>query len=445
MGAERVGSGEAASELQAEEAASAGPRSVEGTPPIGRFTDLGPTFGAGAVTALVGFSSSFAVVIAGLRAVGASEKQAASGLFTICVLMGVCGIVFSVRHRMPISIAWSTPGAALLVSVGAGRTHSGHGGAAGYREVLGAFVLTGILLAVTGFSRTLTRWIAAIPAAISAAMLAGVIAPICLESAQAAVHLPRLALPAIGVWVVLGRFAKRWAVPAALAAAFIGLAFDPATSGHLTGGLLPTLAATGPRFDVKTLISLAIPLYLVTMASQNLAGIAVMRGYGYEPPIREVLLGTGAATTLGAVSGGTPINFAAITAALAASPDSHRDPGRRWIASTTAGALYITLGLGAATATALLIAAPPLLIEGVAGLALLPALGSSLTSALSESRYREPATATFVTTASGVTVAGIGAAFWGLLIGLGLLAISTSREHAAIVTSRRVDPRPDGG
>src|SRR3954471_5618999 len=131
--------------MSAVESSESPPGSITGTPDAGgRLAGLGPTFGAGVVTALVGFSSSFAVVIAGLRAVGATEKQAASGLFTISVLMGLCGIVFSVRHRMPISIAWSTPGAALLVSVGAGRAHSGHGGAGGYREVLGAFVLTGI-------------------------------------------------------------------------------------------------------------------------------------------------------------------------------------------------------------------------------------------------------------------------------------------------------------
>ncbi|GAA2017766.1 benzoate/H(+) symporter BenE family transporter [Catenulispora yoronensis] len=410
------------------ESGSIGGTSADGAEPSGggRLAGLGPTFGAGVVTALVGFSSSFAVVIAGLRAVGATERQAASGLLVVCVLMGATAIVFSVRHRMPISIAWSTPGAALLVSVGAGRAHSGHGGATGYREAVGAFLVTGLLIAVTGLSRTLTRWIAAIPAPISAAMLAGVIAPICLESAQAAVHLPRLALPAIAVWVLLGRLAKRWAVPAALATAFIGLALDPTTRGHLTGGLLPTLTTAAPHFDPGTLISLAVPLYLVTMASQNLAGIAVMRSYGYEPPIREVLIGTGTASTLAAPLGGIPINFAAITAALAASPDSHHDPRRRWIAATTAGALYIALGLSAAMATTLLIAAPPLLIEGVAGLALLPALGASLTTALSDTRHREAATAAFVTTASGITIAGIGAPFWGLLTGLTLLALSTS-------------------
>jgi benzoate membrane transport protein len=401
--------------------------------PARRLPGLAPTIGAGVVTALVGFTSSFAVVIAGLRAVGATERQAASGLLVLSVLMGAAGMVFSARHRMPISIAWSTPGAALLVSVGAGRAHSGHAGATGYREALGAFALAGLLTLITGFSRTLTRWIATIPAPVSAAMLAGVIAPICFESAQAAVRLPRLALPAVAVWIILGRVAKRWAVPASLATAFLGLALDPATRGHLTGSLLPALTATTPRFDIGTLISLAIPLYLVTMASQNLAGIAVMRTYGYEPPIREVLMGTGAATTLGAPFGGIAINFAAITAALAASPDSHRDPHRRWIAAATAGALYIVLGLGAAAATALLIAAPPLLIEGVAGLALLPALGGALTTALSEVRLREPATAAFVTTASGVTVAGVGAAFWGLVVGLGLLVVSRFRVRATPV------------
>jgi benzoate membrane transport protein len=329
--------------------------------------------------------------------------------------MGLAGVVFSLRYRQPISIAWSTPGAALLISVGAV-----HGG---YREALGAFAIAGLLTALTGLSRTLTRWIATIPTPISAAMLAGVLLPICLQPVQAAVHVPRLALPAIAVWLILGRFAKRWAIPATLLTALLGLALDKSTRGHLTGGLLPKLVLTTPGLSLGTLISLAIPLYLVTMASQNLPGVAVMKTYGYDPPIRSVLIGTGTATTLGAPFGAISINFAAITAALAASPDSHRDPQKRWIASATAGTLCILLGLTASAATALLLTAPPMLIEGVAGLALLGALGNALTTALTDTSTKEAAVATFAVTASGITVGGIGAPFWGLITGLALLAI----------------------
>ena len=411
---------------------------ASGVEPAPGRDSIAPTIGAGLVTALVGFTSSFALIIAGLRALGATQSQAASGLLSLSVLMGLAGIAFSLRHRMPISIAWSTPGAALIVSVGVSRSHGGHAGAVGYREALGAFAVAGILTVATGSSRTLTRWIAAIPAPISAAMLAGVIGPICLESAQSAVRLPRLALPAIAVWIVFGRLAKRWAVPAALAAALIGIALDPATRGHISGGLLPKLVYTTPKFDAGTLISLAIPLYLVTMASQNLPGIAVMRTYGYEPPIRSVLIGTGTATTLGAPFGVISINFAAITAALSASPDAHRNPRKRWIAAATAGGLYILLGLAASAATVMLLSAPPLLIEGVAGLALLGALASALTSALTDDSHKEAAIATFVVTASGINVAGIGAPFWGLLTGLTLLALRSAGLP-------RVDPKPSDG
>jgi benzoate membrane transport protein len=413
-------------------------RATEGEPSrASQRSDLLQPIGAGFVTAIVGFASSFSLVIAGLRAVGADRAQAASGLLVLCVLMGLLAIGLGIRYRQPISIAWSTPGAALLVSVGLP-----HGG---YREALGAFVVAGLLTVLTGLSRTLTRWIASIPAPLSSAMLAGVLLPICLAPVQAAVHLPRLALPAIVVWVMLGRFARRWAVPGALAAALAGLALDPSTRGHLGGSLLPRLVVTTPGFSIGTLISLAVPLYLVTMASQNLPGVAVLKSHGYDPPVRQVLIGTGAATALGAAAGALSVNFAAITAALAASPDAHRDPRKRWIASTTAGAVYVVAGLGAGVATALLLTAPPLLIEAVAGLALLGALGNALTAALADATKKEPAVATFVVTASGTTVAGIGAPFWGLLVGLALTVVTwmnvsprTSKDQPPTDN----DPRP---
>jgi benzoate membrane transport protein len=304
------------------------------------------TVWTGVMAAVVGFASSFAVVVAGLRGVGADQGEATSGLLTLCVAMGVLGIGLGMRYRQPISIVWSTPGAAMLVT--AGRQPGG------YRYAVGAFVVAGGLMLLTGLSGRLGRLIAAIPAPIAAAMLAGVLLQICLAPARAAVQLPALALPVIAAWLLLSRFARRWAIPGALVVALAGIAWRPGPQGaDISGSLLPSLTFTMPAFSVGSLIGLGVPLYLVTMASQNLPGAAVLATYGYEAPMRPVLLSTGAATVLGAPFGGFSVNLAAITAALAAGPDAHPLPERRWIASVTAGGAYLVFGLCAGSATLL--------------------------------------------------------------------------------------------
>ncbi|MFE2428405.1 benzoate/H(+) symporter BenE family transporter [Streptomyces sp. NPDC059373] len=376
------------------------------------------TVWTGVVAAVVGFASSFAVVVAGLRAVGADQGEATSGLFMLCVAMGALGIGLGLRYRQPISIVWSTPGAAMLVA--AGRQPGG------YRYAVGAFVVAGGLMLLTGLSGRLGRLIAAIPAPIAAAMLAGVLLQICLAPARAAVQLPALALPVIAAWLLLSRFARRWAIPGALVVALAGIAWHPGTQGaHISGSLLPSLTFTMPAFGAGSLIGLGVPLYLVTMASQNLPGAAVLATYGYRPPMRPVLLSTGAATVLGAPFGGFSVNLAAITAALAAGPDAHPLPERRWVASVTAGGAYLVFGLCAGSATLLLAAAPPLLIEAVAGLALLGALSGALGAAMADPERREAAMVAFAVSASGITVAGVSAPFWGLLAGLTTLAALT--------------------
>ncbi|MDX6346189.1 MAG: benzoate rane transport protein [Streptomyces sp.] len=380
--------------------------------------DLGRPVRTGIVAAVVGFASSFAVVVAGLRGVGADQGEATSGLLTLCVAMGVLGIGLGLRYRQPISIVWSTPGAAMLVA--AGRQPGG------YRYAVGAFVVAGGLMLLTGLSGRLGRLIAAIPAPIAAAMLAGVLLQICLAPARAAVQLPALALPVIAAWLLLSRFARRWAIPGALVVALAGIAWRPGPQGaDISGSLLPSLTFTMPAFSVGSLIGLGVPLYLVTMASQNLPGAAVLATYGYEAPMRPVLLSTGAATVLGAPFGGFSVNLAAITAALAAGPDAHPLPERRWIASVTAGGAYLVFGLCAGSATLLLAAAPPLLIEAVAGLALLGALSGALGAAMADPGRREAAMVAFAVSASGITVAGVSAPFWGLLAGLTTLAALT--------------------
>ena len=379
---------------------------------------------AGGVASFVGFASTFAVVLAGLRSVGASPGQAASGLLAVCVVMGVTTIVLSVRTRTPVLLAWSTPGAALLVSAGPPD--------GGWPAAVGAFVACGVLLALTGLWGALGRAIARIPVPIASAMLAGVLLPLCLAPVRAAVDIPLAAGPVIGTWALLTVGARRWAVPGALAVAVVVvLVSEPLQAGPT--GALPVLAGVVPAFSPAALIGIAIPLYVVTMASQNVPGMGVLAAYGYRPPLRPVLVATGAATVAGAPFGAFAVNLAAITAALTAGPDAHAEPARRWIAAAASGVAYLGLGLGAGLATALVASAPSGLIEAVAGLALLGALGGALTAALDGPALREPAVVTFVVSASSVTALGVSAAFWGLLAGLALLGL------------QRVGSRPAGG
>jgi benzoate membrane transport protein len=362
---------------------------------------------AGVVTALVGFSSAFAVVLTGLRAAGADERQAASGLLVLCLACGLVTVALGLRHRIPISIAWSTPGAALLISSGPPP--------GGFPAAVGAFLVCGVLVVVAGLVPAVGRLIALIPVPIASAMLAGVLVELCLAPVRALAEVPLLAAPVIAVWALVGRFARTWAVPAALvvAAGAIGL-----TGPGLDGvALAPAFVWTTPTFDLSTVVGLGVPLFLVTMASQNVPGAAVLAQYGYSAPMRPILTTTGLATIVCAPLGGHAVNLAAISAALAAGPDAHPDPRRRFIASVTAGVGLAILGLGAGLATALLVLSPPVLIEAVAGLALLGALAAALSSAVSEPGSREAAAITFVVTAAGVGFLGVGAAFWGLLAG----------------------------
>jgi benzoate membrane transport protein len=373
---------------------------------------------AGIVAAVVGYASSFAVVLAGLRGAGASEAQSASGLLALCVAMGLLSIVLATTTRMPITIAWSTPGAALLASAGVP--------AGGYPAALGAFAVSGLLIVLAGFWRPLARAISAIPTALASAMLAGVLLSLCLAPVHAAVERPGLAAPVIVTWALLTRFARPWAVPGALAAAAVAVALGE--SPDLGGvSLAPQLALTVPHLTAGALVGTALPLFIVTMTSQNVTGMGVLASFGYRPSLRRVLATTGAATAAVAPFGGHAINLGAITAALTAGPDAGPDPQRRWIASVANGGAYVVLGIGAGAATTLLGVVPPLLIEAVAGLALLGALAGAIATAVADPRHREAATVTLVVSASGTTALGISAPFWGLCAGLALLALARVR------------------
>jgi benzoate membrane transport protein len=376
---------------------------------------------AGLLAAVVGFSSTFALVLHGYAVVGATPAQAAGALLILCLAQGLLAAAMSLRWRMPITLAWSTPGSALLAATGALE--------GGFAAATGAFVAAAALILAAGLWKPFGRAVAAIPTPLASAMLAGILFEICLAPVRATATMPLLALPVVLAWALAWRFARLYAVPVAvLAAGVVLFVAVPMPGGGLAGPAMAWPEFVAPRFSLGAVVGLAVPLFLVTMASQNVPGLAVMHAHGYRPEPGAVFTATGVTSLLIAPLGAHPINLAAITAALCAGRDAHPDPARRWIASVASGAGYVVLGLGAGLAAAFIAAAPPLLIQTVAGLALLGTLGGALTSAAASERDRLAAMATFVTTASGVTVLGIGAAFWGLLAGGALMLLDRLRR-----------------
>jgi benzoate membrane transport protein len=369
--------------------------------------------GAGLFAAVVGYCSSVAVVIHGLSAIGASEAEITSALVAVSVLMGASGILLSLGLRMPISVAWSTPGMALLSSMTALP--------GGFAAATGAFVVVGALIVVAGLWAPLGRAASAIPRPIANGMLAGILLKLCLAPfvAIGSVGLPALAV--VVVWLAVGRFRRLWAAPASLAVALAMIAFQ--TDVDLPDRLLPSLAFVTPDFEWQALISIALPLFVVTMASQNIPGFAVLASFGYRPPPRPIFLLTGAASSVAALFGGPTINLAAITAALCSGPDAHPDPARRWLAAVVNGTAYGVFAFFATIATLLVTRSSPALIEAVAGLALIGAMATAMLAAVQEEDDRLPAIATFLVTASGLTLFGIGSAFWGLVAGLIVLTV----------------------
>ena len=364
---------------------------------------------AGFIAAISGFASSFALVIAGLVAVGASPAEASSGLLAVCLATAVVSTVAALWFRVPMAIAWSTPGAAVLLAA------AGHG--IRFSDAVGAFLVSAALVVVSGLWPALGRAITSIPKPLASALLAGVLFPICVAPITAVAQLPLLAGPIVVVWLILFRLAPRWAVPAAMLTAIVAVLASAGTDWLADAQIAPTLALVGPTFDPFTILSLGLPLFIVTMAGQNIPGFVVLTTNGYRVGHRFPLVATGLGSAGAALFGGHAINLGAITAAIMAGDESHPDPAKRWTATLTNGLLYIPLGLGAGVAVALVGAAPAILITAVAGLAVLGALVTSIVGALEDPAHRITAIVTFLVVASGVVVAGIGSAFWGLVVG----------------------------
>lgn len=371
---------------------------------------------AGLLSAFVGFASSFAVIVQGLKAVGASQAEAASGLMALSIAMGLCAIWLSLRSRLPISIAWSTPGGALLATTGAVES--------GFSAAAGAFLVSGLLIVLAGSWPRLGRWVAAIPPALANAMLAGVLLGLCLAPVKAVAELPAFGLAIVITWAVVAKVRRLYAVPAAVVVTVALIAATTSVTPDALGSIWPDPVIVVPTFSPAALIGIALPLFIVTMASQNIPGMAVLHANGYRPDAGPLFRTTGLFSLMSAPFGGHAVNLAAITAAMCAGEDAHPDPRRRYWAAVVAGIGYILFGLAATVATAFISASPPVLIQAVAGLALLGAFGSALMGAMADPRDREAAVITFLVTGSGLTFFGISGAFWGLVAGGAVLALT---------------------
>lgn len=373
---------------------------------------------AALVAALVGFGSTVALVLSAATALGASPAQTASWLLAVALAKALGSAVLSTATRIPVVLAWSTPGAA-LIAASSGITMP---------QAVAAFALAGILVILTGAIRPLGTLIALIPDGIAAAMLAGVLLPFCLKGAATVEAAPALILPMLAVFLAVRLANPALAVLAALA---LGLALAFGTGAALLPALalpLPSLAYIAPAFDLASLIGLGLPIYLVTMASQNLPGFATLRAAGYEPPVRPALLVTGALSTLTAFVGAHMVNMAAITAAICLGDDVHPDRSQRWKVGLAYAGCWVLLGLSAPLIITLLAALPPEVMVALVGLALLSPLMGALTGAFAHPQQRFAATMTLATTASGVAAFGIGAAFWGLLAGIGVHLLERFRR-----------------
>ncbi len=366
-------------------------------------------FSAGLIAVLVGYTSSAPIVFEAARAAGATPAEVASWLWALGLGMGVTCIGLSLATRTPVLTAWSTPGAALLAT-------SLHG--VSMAQAVGAFVFAAAAAALVGFSGTFERLMRRVPSSLASAMLAGVLLQFGIDLFGLFGDHRALVGTMLAAFVLARRFAPRYAVPLTLAA---GIAVAAALGQLHLGGVPLRLARpllTWPQWHLGTIVGIGVPLFLVTMASQNMPGLVVLRSNGYHVPASPLVGATGLTGVLLAPFGGFSFNLAAITAAICMSPNAHPDPAQRWRASVWAGMFYLATGVFGATMAALLAAFPAALIGAVAGLALLGTIGTSLHGALADPRERDAALITFLLTASGLTVLGLGSAFWGLLAGL---------------------------
>ncbi len=381
---------------------------------------------AALVAVLVGFGGTLAVVVQAAAHLGATQAQTASWVSALCLAIAGTSIVLSVRYRMPVITAWSLAGAVLIAAAPPG---------VDMPAAIGAFMVSASLMLLAGLVPALGNAIARLPASIAGAMLAGLLLRFVLGVFQAAQGSPILVLPLLAVFLV-ARLVHAASAPLVVIAMGVPLALALGLPMPLPAGLeLSVLVPVAPQFDLSAILGLGVPLFLVTMATQQIAGAAVLRTAGYVPPVRGALLTTGAASLVGAPFGCYSANLSSVTAALCTGPDAHPDPARRWMTGPVYGLLYLALAASGASFVQVFTALPPALVATVAGVALVGPLTGALASAMGHEQERFAAVLAFGVTASGVSLLGIGAAFWGLTAGL--LALGLQRAERRL---RRLNP-----
>jgi len=370
------------------------------------------------VAAIVGFGGTLAIIIAAATAVGATQDQTASWVTAICLAMAVESLWLSWQTKMPVITAWSTPGAA-LIAASSGFTMA---------DAVGAFVITALMLIATGLITPLTRLISRIPASVASGMLAGIVLVFVTNAVKAVPMDPWFVLPLVAAFFILRLFNPALSVLAVLVGGS-AIAFVSGRDGGLPTPAIPTLTLIAPEFSLVSAIGLAVPLYLVTMASQNLSGLAVLKAAGYEPQAGPLIWVTGLISLVSAPFGASTTNLAAISAAICTGPDVHPDPAERWKTGPFYALAYLVFALFGASLVAIFAVLPQSLIVLVAGLALTAPLANALSIALKEESQRMPAVVAFAVTASGLVLFGVGAAFWGLVAGLVVLALDAIKKR----------------
>ncbi|BAN22650.1 benzoate membrane transport protein [Caballeronia insecticola] len=377
------------------------------------------TIVAGFVAMMTGYTSSLVLMFQAGQAAHLTDAQISSWIWALSIGMAVCTIGLSLRYRAPIVVAWSTPGAALLVTSLPN---------VAYADAIGAFVVCALLLCAVGLTGWFDTLMKRIPAGIAAALLAGILFEIGIEIFRAAQYQTALVVVMFFTYLLAKRLAPRYAIPATLVA---GVALAGAL-GLLDFSRFHVALAhpvfTMPSFSLSAAISIGVPLFIVAMASQNVPGIAVLRADGYTTPSAPLISATGIASLVLAPFGSHGVNLAAITAAICTGREAHENRDKRYTAALWCGIFYLIAGTFGATIAALFAAFPKALVVSVAALALFGSIMSGLTNAMQDARQREPALVTFMVTASGLTLLSIGPAFWGLIAGVATHLVLNARR-----------------
>ncbi len=380
---------------------------VRNFPPLAAFS-------SGLVAALVGFGGTIALVVQAMRAMGASAGQTSSAITILCAGIALAGAILSYRTRMPVILAWSTPGAALLAATAPAQT---------WPVAIGIFLAASGLMIATGLVPFLRRLANRIPPAIASAMLAGILLPFCLALFKSGGTDPMLLLGLLVVYVAARRrlplYALLLVLAAGIAATFVRGDLVAPTTGAALGDLVPAI----PAFDAGAILNIGVPLFLVTLVSQNLPGLVVLRASGFEPNPGPLIVGTGLASLAAAPFGGHAINLAAITAAICTGEDAHPDRKKRWTVGLIYAGFYMLLAIFSSALVGLFLELPGPVLAVLTGLALIPAFAAALEAMLALPGERDPSLLTFLATASGLTLFGLGSAFWGLAAGFGVLAL----------------------